>query len=88
MLQFHDSAAGSQSRDGEIKRAFVQAYFGCFLASLLAVINSHSQNDGTMRSNFFGNVKVILLVVLTIGYGWFAFFQKPKVFDGMIGDDR
>merc|ERR1711998_339169 len=34
--------------DGQVKRAFVMAYFGCFAGSLLAVIYAHSLNDGTM----------------------------------------
>jgi len=33
-------------KDGEIKRAFVHAYFLCFLFSTLALINEHTNNQG------------------------------------------
>lgn len=66
--------------DGEIKRAFVQAYFVCFLLSTLALISEHMGNEGVVSGKFFGIVKIIVMVALTGGYGWFTFFQPPAVF--------
>jgi hypothetical protein len=67
--------------DGHVKRAVIKGYFGCFLASLLAVVGAHLQNDGTMVGNFWGVSKIVLFSVLVLGYGWFAFLQPVKVFE-------
>eukprot|EP00567_Pseudictyota_dubia_P009156 CAMPEP_0197432308 /NCGR_PEP_ID=MMETSP1175-20131217/387_1 /TAXON_ID=1003142 /ORGANISM="Triceratium dubium, Strain CCMP147" /LENGTH=212 /DNA_ID=CAMNT_0042960341 /DNA_START=214 /DNA_END=855 /DNA_ORIENTATION=+ len=66
--------------DGEIKRAFVRAYFGCFLLSSLALIAEHMGNEGVVSGKFFGIVKIVAMVALTVGYGWFTFFQPPTVY--------
>lgn len=67
--------------DGEIKRAFVQAYFLCFLFSTLALINEHMQNRGVVSGRFFGVMKIFSFLFLTMSYGWFTFFQPPVVFN-------
>jgi hypothetical protein len=67
--------------DGHVKRAIIKGYFGCFLASLLAVVWAHLQNDGSMAGHFFGTLKIVLFSLLTLGYGWFAFLQPVKVFE-------
>lgn len=69
--------------DGEIKRAFVQAYFLCFLFSTLALINEHTNNEGIVSGKLFGILKIIVMIALTAGYGWFTFFQPPVVFTGL-----
>lgn len=69
--------------DGVIKRAFVQAYFVCFGLSTLALIHEHVSNSGVLSGKFVGTVKIIFMVVLTAGYGWFTFFQPPSVFQGL-----
>ena len=70
-------------KDGEIKRAFVHAYFLCFLFSTLALINEHTNNQGIVSGKFFGILKIIIMIALTAGYGWFTFFQPPVVFSGL-----
>lgn len=69
--------------EGEIKRAFVQAYFVCFSLSTLALINEHMSDRGVMSGRFFGIMKIIVMICLTLGYGWFTFFQPPAVFMGL-----
>jgi hypothetical protein len=70
-------------KDGEIKRAFVHAYFLCFLFSTLALINEHTNNQGIVSGKFFGILKIVIMIALTAGYGWFTFFQPPVVFSGL-----
>jgi len=67
--------------DGHAKRAIIKGYFGCFAASLVAVVGAHLANDGTVAGSFFGILKIVLMSVLTLGYGWFAFFETVKVFE-------
>ena len=69
--------------DGEIKRAFVQAYFVCFLLSALSLINEHVQNSGVVSGKLLGVGKILAMLGLTAGYGWFTFFQPPSVFTGL-----
>ena len=69
--------------DGQIKRAFVQAYFLCFLLSTLGLIHEHVSNSGVLSGKFFGTIKIIGMIILTAGYGWFTFFQPPSVFQGL-----
>ncbi len=66
--------------DGEIKRAFILAYFLCFLFSTVALIVEHLSNEGIVDGKFFGVAKIIAMMGLTAGYGWFTFFQPPTVF--------
>ncbi|KAL7542452.1 hypothetical protein ACHAXR_012364 [Thalassiosira sp. AJA248-18] len=65
--------------DGEIKRAFILAYFVCFLFSTLALIMEHMSNEGIVDGKFFGIMKIIVMGGLTGGYGWFTFYQPPLV---------
>ncbi|KAL7554505.1 hypothetical protein ACHAWF_017962 [Thalassiosira exigua] len=65
--------------DGEVKRAFILAYFVCFLFSTIAVILEHLSNQGIVEGKFFGIMKIIMFMALTAGYGWFTFFQAPVV---------
>lgn len=69
--------------DGAIKRAFVQAYFLCFALSTISLINEHVQNSGVLSGKFFGTLKIMAMIGLTSGYGWFTFFQPPAVFSGL-----
>ena len=69
--------------DGEIKRAFVQAYFVCFLLSTISLVMEHVQNSGVLSGKFFGTLKILAMIALTVGYGWFTFFQPPSVFSGL-----
>ena len=69
--------------DGGIKRAFVQAYFVCFLLSALSLINEHVQNSGVVSGKLLGVGKILAMLGLTAGYGWFTFFQPPSVFTGL-----
>lgn len=69
--------------DGEIKRAFIQAYFVCFLLSTISLVLEHIQNSGVLSGKFFGTLKILAMIALTIGYGWFTFFQPPSVFSGL-----
>jgi len=66
-----------------VKKVVIQSYFGCFLASFVALMFAHLYNDGTMSGGFFGVFKLIVFFGLTAGYGWFALFQPPEVFDGL-----
>jgi len=66
--------------DGEIKRAFILAYFLCFLFMTLGMIMEHLGNEGIVSGKMFGILEIIVMVALTIGYGWFTFFQPPAVF--------
>lgn len=74
--------------DGEIKRAFVQAYFVCFLLSTISLILEHVQNSGVLSGKFFGTLKILAMIALTLGYGWFTFFQPPSVFSGLATTTR
>eukprot|EP00536_Pseudo-nitzschia_multiseries_P012278 jgi/Psemu1/308970/fgenesh1_kg.461_\ len=69
--------------DGQIKRAFVQAYFICFFMSTLALIYEHVSNSGVVSGKFIGVMKIMFMIFLTVGYGWFTFFQPPSVFQGL-----
>ena len=69
--------------DGEVKRAFVQAYFICFLMSTISLINEHMQDDGVMSGKTMGILKIFAMIGLAAGYGWFTFFQPPTVFTGL-----
>ena len=69
--------------EGEIKRAFVQAYFVCFLMSTLSLIAEHIQNSGVVSGKLLGVFKILAMIGLTAGYGWFTFFQPPSVFTGL-----
>ena len=64
-----------------VKKTVIQSYFGCFLASVVALTVAHAYNDGTMAGGFFGMVKFSAFLGLTAGYGWFALFQPPEVFN-------
>mmetsp|Transcript_23413 Transcript_23413/g.50698 ORF Transcript_23413/g.50698 Transcript_23413/m.50698 type:complete len:172 (-) Transcript_23413:434-949(-) len=66
--------------DGEIKRAFILAYFICFLFSTLALMMAHMSNEGIVDGKFFGVMKIIVMMSLTVGYGWFTFRQPPLVY--------
>lgn len=66
--------------DGEVKRAFVTAYFVCFLASTAALVAEHLSDEGIVDGKFFGVMKIVVYVALTAGYGWFSFFQPPLVY--------
>ena len=65
--------------DGEVKRAFVLAYFVCFGLSTVALIMEHMGNLGIVDGKFFGVMKILVMSALTGGYGWFTFFQPPLV---------
>jgi hypothetical protein len=67
--------------DGKIKLAFIKGYFMTFSAITLALIWEHMHNAGTMTGNFFGFLKLATFIGLSCGYGWFAFFQPPSVYD-------
>ena len=69
--------------DGQIKRAFVQAYFVCFLLCTLSFIYEHTSNSGVLSGKFLGTMKIIFMIFLTVGYAWFTFFQPPSVFQGL-----
>mmetsp|Transcript_24835 Transcript_24835/g.50867 ORF Transcript_24835/g.50867 Transcript_24835/m.50867 type:complete len:155 (+) Transcript_24835:103-567(+) len=69
--------------DGQIKRAFVQAYFVCFFLSTVALIYEHASNSGVVSGKFMGTMKILGMISLTVGYGWFTFFQPPSVFQGL-----
>ena len=64
-----------------VKKTVIQSYFGCFAASLFALIIAHWSNDGSLSGGFFGIVKFLAFLALTCGYGWFALFQPPEVFN-------
>ena len=64
-----------------VKKTVIQSYFGCFLASVVALTVAHAYNDGTMSGGFFGFIKFASFLGLTAGYGWFALFQPPEVFN-------
>mmetsp|Transcript_3563 Transcript_3563/g.5388 ORF Transcript_3563/g.5388 Transcript_3563/m.5388 type:complete len:169 (+) Transcript_3563:154-660(+) len=66
--------------DGEIKRAFINAYFICFLLMSVALIIEHTNNEGILSGKSFGILKIMAMIGLTLGYAWFAFFQPPTVF--------
>jgi hypothetical protein len=69
--------------DGQIKRAFVQAYFICFFLSTCSLINEHYTNSGVVSGKFAGTLQIIFMILLTAGYAWFTFFQPPSVFQGL-----
>ena len=50
--------------DGQIKRAFVQAYFICFLMCTLALIGEHMSNTGVLSGKFMGTMKIIFMIFL------------------------
>lgn len=69
-----------QINDGEIKRAFIKAYFVCFFMSSLGLIYEHMNNQGIVDGKFFGVMKIMVMVSLTVGYGWFVFMQPLVVY--------
>jgi len=69
--------------DGQIKRAFVQAFFICFFLSTISLINEHTSNSGVVSGKFVGTIQIIFMIILTAGYAWFTFFQPPSVFQGL-----
>ena len=66
--------------NGQIKKAFVHAYFGCFTATTAALVWEHLDNAGTVNGGVASAIKLIIMIMLTLGYGWFSFFQPPVVF--------
>lgn len=66
--------------DGEMKRAFILAYFICFAFSTVALMMEHLGNEGIVDGKFFGVMKIFAMMGLTAGYGWFTFFQPPMVY--------
>ena len=40
----------------------------------------HISNEGIVDGKFFGVLKIAVMTGLTLGYGWFTFFQPPTVF--------
>mmetsp|Transcript_15445 Transcript_15445/g.27932 ORF Transcript_15445/g.27932 Transcript_15445/m.27932 type:complete len:165 (-) Transcript_15445:3-497(-) len=60
--------------DGEVKRAFILAYFVCFLCSTVALLMEHGSNQGIVDGKFFGVMKIAVMMALTVGYGWVSFF--------------
>lgn len=66
--------------DGEVKRAFILAYFVCFSASTVAIMIEHWGNQGIVDGKFFGVMKIFVMMALSAGYGWFTFFQPPLVY--------
>ncbi len=67
--------------DGRVKLAFIKGYFGTFTAIWLALFKEHLHDEGTMRAGFFGILKLLTFLGLSVGYGWFAYFQPPSVYD-------
>ena len=45
-------------------------------SSLLALVDA-----APMRAGFFGILKLLTFLGLSVGYGWFAYFQPPSVYD-------
>jgi len=37
-------------------------------------------NQGIVDGKFFGVMKIVVMMGLTCGYGWFTFFQPPVVY--------
>ena len=74
------SVVARHGNDPEIKRAFIRAYFVCFLSSSLALVYEHFSNEGIVDGKFFGMMKIVVMVGLTVGYGWFVFMQPPLVY--------
>ena len=65
----------------KVKKTVIQSYFGCFFATVIALSYAHMYNDGTMSGGFMATAKFFLFIALTVGYGWFALFQPPEVFN-------
>ena len=79
--QGYVAQAAKSIDDGRIKKAFIKGYFMTFSAITVALIWEHLHNAGTMTGGFFGFLKLSTFIGLSCGYGWFAFFQPPSVYD-------
>jgi len=74
--------------DGQIKQAFVQAFFILFLLSTFSLCNEHYTNSGVVSGKFWGTIQIVAMIGLTTGYAWFTFMQPPSVFRGLARYDH
>ena len=66
--------------DGEVKRVIILVYFTSFSLGTLSLLGTHLGNNGIVSLGFFGVVKVLAMVGLSLCYGYFYYFQPPAVF--------
>uniref|UniRef100_A0A7S2UWE6 Uncharacterized protein n=1 Tax=Fibrocapsa japonica TaxID=94617 RepID=A0A7S2UWE6_9STRA len=67
--------------DGVIRRAFVQAYFGCFVLTFLSLLRAQLTAETLMVPMNW--VIIVVFAFLSIYYGYFIFVEKITVFEGL-----
>jgi hypothetical protein len=60
---------------------YLQAYCFCFTLTTLALVRAQVTSGGGM--NAFNWINIALFAVLAGGYGWFSFFERISVFEGL-----
>lgn len=63
------------------RRALVQAYTIAFALTLIALLRAQLTEGGGL--NGYNWITILLFLGLTMGYGWFVFFEKIKVFESL-----
>ncbi|CAM9848316.1 unnamed protein product [Heterosigma akashiwo] len=67
--------------DGKIRKTFVEAYFVAFLLTFIALLRGQL-TEGTVF-HFFNWLNILGFLGLTVLYGYFIFFEKISVFEGL-----
>lgn len=67
--------------DAHTRRALIQAYFGVFLLTTLALLRAQLTPGGNLSAANW--INIALFAGLTAGYGHFAFFEKVAAFEGL-----
>mmetsp|Transcript_12154 Transcript_12154/g.15744 ORF Transcript_12154/g.15744 Transcript_12154/m.15744 type:complete len:158 (+) Transcript_12154:49-522(+) len=67
--------------DGRIRKTFVQAYFVCFVLTFMSLLRAQLTEDTLF--NFFNWLNIVMFLFLAILYGYFIFFEKISVFEGL-----
>ena len=70
-----------QITDAYTRRALVQAYTIAFALTSIALLRAQLTEGGGF--NVYNWISILIFVGLTIGYGYFVFFEKIKIFESL-----
>lgn len=70
-----------KTQDAPFRRALVQAYFGCFVLTTLALLRAQLTEGSIFSSLNWLNIG--LFAFLSSAYGWFSLVEKIKAFEGL-----
>lgn len=78
----------SASRDAHLRRGVIQAYLLTFALTTLALLRAQLTEPAVGARTFtsWNWLNILMFFSLSLGYGWFAFFEKIQVFKGITGN--